>query len=347
MADPYNPSKTQPAAADAAWQRIGTLGIPPTPEAYALFYDYYQGQDANLVRELDQIIARAGNLPEPLTQGLQHLYEKHLRSSRQEAQLHSATENFDGELKKIMTLIETSQQGQDAYGDALDAFHQELQPEDMSLEKMRYLITQMVAETKQVSSQNKALQEQLVASSTQLTSLKTNLEEVRKETLVDALTGIGNRKAFTDAIARCIAETQIAGEPLALLMVDIDHFKRFNDIHGHLVGDQVLKLVAHVLKENTKGRDFVARWGGEEFAILLPQTQLENAMTVGNHLRHLMETKKIVRKPNNMDLGTITLSMGATTYRAGEDADSFLNRADQGLYQAKGNGRNRVEAMIN
>ena len=150
------------------------------------------------------------------------------------------------------------------------------------------------------------------------------------------------RKAFTLDLDRITHEATKEGEALSILMVDIDFFKKFNDKYGHLVGDQVLKLVAKTLRENVKGRDSVARWGGEEFAILLPQTRMEDAIKVGDYLRRLVASKKIMRKPQNEELGTITLSMGATLYLPGEPIDDFVNRADQALYRAKQEGRNRV-----
>ena len=190
----------------------------------------------------------------------------------------------------------------------------------------------------------KKLHEQLHSSSSQINSLRENLEEIRKESLRDPLTGIGNRKAFVADLLRITTETMEHGDVLSLLMIDVDHFKKFNDLHGHLVGDQVLKLVAHTLRENIKGRDTATRWGGEEFAILLPQTKLDDAVRVGDHLRKLVASKKIIRKPQNEDLGAITLSMGATQYVYGEDTALMVERADQALYNAKQSGRNRVVA---
>jgi diguanylate cyclase len=129
-------------------------------------------------------------------------------------------------------------------------------------------------------------------------------------------------------------------------MIDIDHFKKFNDTYGHLVGDQVLRLVARTMVENLKGRDIIARYGGEEFVILLPSTKLEDAIRVGDHLRSCLGNKSIRKRNSNETLGTVTVSIGATLYYAGELLDEFIGRADIALYKAKNAGRNQVATEI-
>ena len=129
---------------------------------------------------------------------------------------------------------------------------------------------------------------------------------------------------------------------MTLLMVDIDHFKRFNDTHGHLVGDHVLKLVAKVLTEGVKGRDTVARYGGEEFSVILPHTALANALKVAEQLRASVGSRQIINRTRNANYGSVTLSVGAAEYRPGEDLLALMRRADDALYTAKRGGRNRV-----
>ncbi|CAO3400004.1 Putative diguanylate cyclase (GGDEF domain) [Azospirillum palustre] len=133
-------------------------------------------------------------------------------------------------------------------------------------------------------------------------------------------------------------------QPLSLLMVDIDHFKSFNDTHGHLVGDHVLKLVARMLTECIKGRDTATRYGGEEFAIILPRTSLENATRLAEQVRVFVGGRQIVNKARNANYGTVALSVGVAQFRPGEPALTLVRRADQALYAAKRSGRNRVTA---
>jgi diguanylate cyclase len=129
-------------------------------------------------------------------------------------------------------------------------------------------------------------------------------------------------------------------------MADIDHFKRFNDSFGHQIGDQVLKLVAQTLSDSLKGRDMPTRYGGEEFAVILPQTRLKDAATVADQMRTTLQKRRLVGKDSRDDYGAITLSFGVAQYRSGEHLADFLARADAALYHAKREGRNRVSTEL-
>src|SRR5262249_9585271 len=132
------------------------------------------------------------------------------------------------------------------------------------------------------------------------------------------------------------------GEPLSLVMCDIDHFKSFNDTWGHQTGDQVLRLVSNCLSENVKGRDTAARYGGEEFAVILPQTVRAHPPGLANQIALKEQPKKLVKKSTGDILGMNTISMGVCQYDLNESPEDFLRRADTCLYAAKRTGRNRV-----
>jgi diguanylate cyclase len=133
-----------------------------------------------------------------------------------------------------------------------------------------------------------------------------------------------------------------SGEPLSLLMLDIDHFKSFNDNYGHLTGDHVLRLVAMSLKQSIKGQDVAARYGGEEFAVVLPKTALRQALTVADNIRRAVMSKQLKKRSTGEILGRITVSVGVSMLQPSENADCLIERADACLYAAKRNGRNRV-----
>jgi diguanylate cyclase (GGDEF)-like protein len=159
--------------------------------------------------------------------------------------------------------------------------------------------------------------------------------ELKRLSETDALTGLRNRRAF-EAIARD-ALTKWRPQSLALLMVDIDHFKQINDTWGHLEGDAVLVRMAAILNGEARERDTVARWGGEEFAILLPETRLAEAALIGERIRIA------VVKASFDGTGPITASLGLTTSEtADDDVNTFVERADEALYRAKKSGRNRL-----
>src|SRR6185437_8548418 len=137
--------------------------------------------------------------------------------------------------------------------------------------------------------------------------LKQNLETVQREALTDSLTGIPNRKSFETHLREAARDAMENDEPLSLLLADIDYFKRFNDMFGHQIGDQVLRLVAKTLTDSVKGRDTPTRFGGEEFAIILPQTRMDDERTVAEQIRLGLSRRKLVGK-DRTDYGSVTLS---------------------------------------
>jgi diguanylate cyclase len=155
------------------------------------------------------------------------------------------------------------------------------------------------------------------------------------------LTGLANRRHFDQALAEATAEAEAAMKPLSLLLADIDDFKRFNDTHGHQLGDHVLRLIGTALLQNVKGQDIVARYGGEEFAIILPNTDLKQALTVAERLRQVVAANEIIKRPGGENLGRATLSIGVATLHANEP-QALIEVADACLYAAKKAGRNRV-----
>ncbi|EKT4503324.1 diguanylate cyclase [Pseudomonas plecoglossicida] len=167
-----------------------------------------------------------------------------------------------------------------------------------------------------------------------------HLEEQRQKALLDPLTGLPNRAAWSEQVEREMLDWQENGGHLAMAILDLDHFKRINDNYGHLAGDKVLKIVADQLRKRLRGRDFIARFGGEEFVLLLPQTTPAVAAQMAEVLRATVEACPFHFKGERV---VITTSIGLGAFRSGERSDQVLKRADAALYRAKDQGRNRVE----
>lgn len=166
--------------------------------------------------------------------------------------------------------------------------------------------------------------------------------EFEQAASVDALTGLHNRRWLIDAFPRAIRRCEQDHAPLCLVMADIDHFKRLNDDHGHLMGDAVLRSVARCLAESLRAQDLIARFGGEEFAILLPNTATDEGERVAQRLRVAVEKKPLA----SLTAGTVdhvTVSCGIAPLGLDTELDSLIKTADTALYRAKANGRNRVE----
>ena len=162
----------------------------------------------------------------------------------------------------------------------------------------------------------------------------------------DALTGLHNRGWLDDAFDREVKRSERDELPLALIMIDVDHFKNYNDDFGHLAGDQVLKTVADAIRGPLRPNDLVARFGGEEFAVLLPETTVRNAQTIAERLRERV-TKADTGMLDRKQLPAVTISLGIAGRQQGYSLDMMIAAADVAMYHAKRNGRNRVEVAAN
>lgn len=163
-----------------------------------------------------------------------------------------------------------------------------------------------------------------------------DISMMQMQTMTDALTGVPNRLHFTMVYQHAINMARRGEKPLGIIFFDIDHFKNVNDHYGHLVGDTVLKQIATLVRQRIRKSDIVARWGGEEFVLLLPDSELDEAIKVAQLLR------KVIDEETFESVGNITCSFGVAVLEENEDAEHLLNRADELLYEAKANGRNRV-----
>ncbi len=192
---------------------------------------------------------------------------------------------------------------------------------------------------KQLFEANVQLHGELTTAQEQIDVKQQQLESYMAEARTDTLTGISNRRAFDEEIHRLFAIRERRPTDLCLLMADIDHFKMFNDYHGHQVGDEMLQRVAAAFEISTRSCDIVCRYGGEEFAILLPRTRLADAIRVAERARAAVESLRC-------DIGEIelhvTTSIGVVELRPGEDITGFVKRGDEALYAAKVAGRNCV-----
>ena len=175
--------------------------------------------------------------------------------------------------------------------------------------------------------------------------LKTELEQAYTIAKTDDLTGLPNRRAFNETSEEMLAESQNSNFLFSMLIIDIDYFKKINDEFGHLTGDSALRYLAKQLKREIKGKDFIARMGGEEFVILLANTDHQNALNVAKNLRKKIESIKLQVTKQNKTL-QMTISCGVATVNAQDDIDSLLQRADQSLYLAKHSGRNQVKGEL-
>lgn len=326
--------------AEQAMQRIASQGLAMTPDIYELWYVYYAGISPEITRAIDILIANKQEITEDRCRDL---HTRFLSQVRNEEMIRRAGDQITETIQSVTGAVKDVHSATASYSGTLESVAERMATVKTQ-DEMKAIVSTIMADTQMMLERNSRLEAELDKSSSLMQELQRDLEQVRKEAMTDGLTGLSNRKAFDAAIARVTEECAAAKTNYTLLMVDIDHFKSFNDNFGHQIGDQVLRLVARTVIEGVKGRDIAARYGGEEFAIILPETTLSAGVAVGNSLRKAVATKDIVNRSSGEKLGRITMSVGVAEYIPGEDIEDLIERADSALYTAKHNGRNQVAA---
>ena len=312
-------------------------GIPITPNNYAVWYRHVSGADANLSRAIDDILGRGEAFTEETNDAL---YRQYCAES-DESTLKKLREALRQILQTIMRQMSNLTGKVEDY-ESFATHSVGMLAESSSSNEVKQIVGGLIEETKAIGTFGKTIQNELQETTQELEVLKQDLKQVKLEALTDFLTGLPNRKAFDEALSARIGNAESETSTLCLLFIDIDHFKNFNDQHGHLIGDQVLRFVAKAIKEMVRGSDYPARFGGEEFAVILPQTALAGAIVVAESIRHFFEKKRLKEVVTSKSLGILTVSIGVASYRQGETSEQLIGRSDQALYLAKNTGRNRV-----
>ncbi len=313
-------------------------GIAMTPANYAIWYEYVSGKNVALQDAVDEKLDEHGQLTEKESR---ELYERFFDREKDQAAVLEMRQDLKRVLGEVLNYVTASVANSQERTENLEHILNKLQP-DMKREEVHEIIEEVLTETRLSMSSNELLTDRLNSTIAEIQALKQDLDEARREAKTDALTKLANRKAFDQILQKATEDADNRGLEICLIFADIDYFKQINDKHGHLVGDQVLKVIANTLKGAVKGRDLVARYGGEEFVIILLNTSLENAKKLAENIRAEMASKRIQRRDTREPLGKITLSMGVARYFPSEGPESFLQRVDRALYMAKRKGRNTV-----
>ncbi|MGI4945897.1 MAG: GGDEF domain-containing protein [Janthinobacterium lividum] len=319
---------------------MARLGVAPTPRAYALWFTHHAGTNRELSRCLAGMLQSAVPVSPAAVDAL------HARFLAPQVQ---GTPDCGNEAREVGTVAQAlldqvagSQAAMAVYGDTLEQWAQHLNEVPTASALLRGIAT-LTAETRKAAERNRELEQKLTTTAAHATRLRQSLDDAKREAMVDALTGIGNRRAF-EAKLRSVTSLLPVGAalPISVVMLDVDHFKQFNDRHGHATGDLVLRLVGRLLTEIATSRDVMARYGGEEFAMLLVGADLKAAIVRASAICQTLGTRRLVRKGSTQEIGSITASFGIAQHRPGETIDAVVERADASLYLAKSLGRNRV-----
>lgn len=307
--------------------------LPADPLCYHVAYELFHSPDRDLKQRVKQLNGTAGEILESVHQ----IYEDFIHS-KLENNLEQFSRKIDSIANQTIDSVSDTKSHLKSFSGALE----EAQPilAKTSGDAHINVISLLISETKNIHQYAGKLEEKLQHAVEEIHELQSEHMAFRDRANRDPLTQILNRSGLQDAYDD-IAE-QAESYPMAILIADIDHFKAFNDNHGHLIGDSVLKVVASTLKTNLKRRDILARFGGEEFLILLPNTSKIDGQTVADTLRGQIENLAIRKKNSNEIIGRICLSIGISELSIADNLNDAIDKADKALYRAKQEGRNCV-----
>lgn len=312
----------------------------PTPLNFEVWLHYVSGdKDSPLTVEIDQLI-EAG---EPFTDTLgEQLAAQHLPKARLNGEILDAGDALSKELDSVSRAIESARESSEAYGEQLATASKSLDTNDAKT--IKTMVETLTSATRRVQEENQSLETQLADTTAEVGRLREHLEMVRRDAMTDALTNLANRKAFDEALEKACEHAEASGQTLTLAVIDIDHFKSFNDTWGHQTGDQVIRYVASVIGRAGPHPRLAARFGGEEFALIFPAEGVDAAMAALEEIREEVASRILKRRSTNEDLGAVTVSSGIAERLAGEPLAALIERADAALYASKRGGRNRTTA---
>ncbi|RDE24232.1 GGDEF domain-containing protein [Motiliproteus coralliicola] len=313
--------------------------VKAVPSHYSVGYEHLSGQNPGLSFRLSQFNSHGDRLEVELDK----LYQEHFGSHTDE-RLEEFRAGLQQILQQVLSLTERPQAETQHFHQTLVQSKEILSDESTDLDGVLGVIQHLVIETQRMDDSICAMETELRQTNDEVSLLKEQYDQVRSEVFTDPLTGVSNRRGLDSALRKLTADgTQ---QPhLSVLMIDLDNFKPFNDKHGHLVGDQVLCFAAKILKNATRGSDLISRYGGDEFAVILPDTNTHEAKTVAFNILKRFQSNTIKRRSSREVLGTLSASVGVAELHPDETIEEMMERADRGLFASKRNGRNQVTAL--
>ncbi len=264
-------------------------------------------------------------------------FQSHLQAASEgHADSRSAARELDSQLREQVGGLQSSMQGATDVNSLKQILDQRLEGLIGTIDAHQQERDQREQE---IAARLQGLAERVASMEGEAQGYREHLEEQRQKALIDPLTGLPNRAAWSERLEQAVATRQEDGSELLLAMLDLDHFKSINDNYGHLAGDKVLKIIASQMRKRLRPVDFMARFGGEEFVMLIPHTPMAEGLRLVEALRAAVEACPFHFKGERV---TITISIGLAGFRGSERSDLVLKRADEALYRAKDAGRNRV-----
>ena len=316
-------------------QFLSAHKIAPTPINYAIGYEHISASNSALSTAVDLLIKEKKTID---SESSIELYKKYI--------CDVSFESFDKINQDLQALIGNTRDTIAETSEKASAAGANFEEQAASIatvkntKDLKNVTENIVAETKELANISQTLKTELDSAREEMEQLRNELTQVRETAATDALTGLLNRGAF-DKEMNSLLEQSDRSEA-CLTMLDLDHFKKINDTYGHLIGDNVIKFTANLLKKHAEPQHYIARYGGEELAIIMPETSLKKASEIAEKIRASLESSRLKKKNSKESIGKITVSIGISILKPADTVEDFIMRADDALYKAKGSGRNRV-----
>ncbi len=319
---------------------LSKKGLPVNPVTFGLFYEYFSGNSEPLRNILKPFIEGKDELT---AKAAKELFDKHVINGQSD-HLQQLTKELKEMMASIVQMVGNADGDVEKFSGSLSVYSGQL--EDLSgngsTKMLKDMVEDMLSEAREMLDSNRNFSQQLNSTSREIGLLRAELQDLRLQASQDTLTGLGNRKTFDEALNRALDSISTDMSTVCLMMLDIDNFKSINDEYGHLIGDKILRFIADILRRSVKGRDTVARFGGDEFGIILEETAPNGAYRLAENIRTLVDKSALKRTDTGEAIGNITVSIGVGCNKVGDTMNDLIHRADEALYESKKKGRNRV-----
>lgn len=326
---------------DKVLAAIRDHGSPAHPRSYEVWFHHFSEGMPHLSIALKNLIAEGNGIVGETE--IERLHKLYIASERTGGEAITTSGQIAEEIAQVAARIDEALNDSDGYHAAMQSLGSQISP-DTDRAKLRGWIEQLLQISNTTIRQKKMLESKLIQCSDQINDLKNNIQTINVDAITDRMTGLLNRRHFDRKMEFYIENASISKSVFSLMIADVDWFKKFNDLHGHLTGDLVLRAVAQTIKSNLNEAAIVSRFGGEEFAVILPDADIHQARELAEAVRTDLAARQFIKRSARETIGRVTISVGVTVYSNGDTAASLIDRADHALMIAKKEGRNRTVA---
>lgn len=329
--------KSKESVAARVVARLEELGLPGLPRNYETIYMLETSAPIEMTQAFERVTAKG----KPKQADIDEIHRQFIRPSAISLAVH---ERLLGEVRDVVDMLKEDQTTRRQYSEVLVTAANGITT-GINESVLKKLIGVIQNANEVEIARGKTTATKIQSKSKDLEEVQRELERFKSMAHEDALTGISNRRVF-DVALRNIYSRPCDRSRIGLILTDIDHFKKFNDKYGHAIGDQVLKVVAEVLKNNVDSESIVCRTGGEEFAIIIHDVNATQTIAISERLRQAIGKSEIVSKDNGSNFGSVSMSFGVCMASLGEGPEDFYKKADAALYKSKNDGRDRVTLHV-